>query len=87
MKLKAAPNHKEAAREKSYEGLALSYLIDPRPIQYWVVSRKKPWRGSWSSCTVHNNRRSAEHDLGRCREHFRRWAPWGSAYLITAHLN
>lgn len=73
--------------EQRTKGLALSYLIDFRPVVYWVVSVKKPWRGSWSSCTVHHNRRSAEHDLGRCREHFRRWAPWGHAYIIQARIN
>ena len=73
--------------EKHFTGLAESYLIDPCPRVYWVVSVKKPWKGSWSSCTVHSHRDKALRDLERCRRHFRDWAPWGQAYLITAYLN
>lgn len=78
--------------EKAYEGLALSYLIDPRPVVYWNIqvklSETRSWR-SWNSATgPFTSKAKADRDLASTRNWIRSEPRTTKRiYRLTAHLN
>jgi hypothetical protein len=71
-----------------YAGLAASYLIDPRPVEYWNVQLKlnQPSR-SWVSCTRYTSKAKADRDLSTTRSWIRGSGSSKRVFRIVAHLN
>jgi hypothetical protein len=71
-----------------YAGLAQSYLIDPRPVEYWNVQVKPGSRYGWTSCTRYSNKVKADRDL-RSTQSWIRNTPSTTkrVFRIVAHIN
>lgn len=70
-----------------YKGLALSYLIDPRPVEYWIVQAKPNARRGWTSCVRCSSIAKANRELASNRRHLAEYKGSKKVFRITAHLN